>query len=142
MTINIACNWSLRRMWEQCRSLVVCNFTDTSEEHVTTTIRVLGRGTSRGNIRKFLPGYTPSLSVNVFKLTCVSSAKGRIRLYAHVFFRCYIYLGSFSPREGKRPRHEVDSSPPSSAEIKNMWSQTSILPVCLHGVNRGKIYPL
>jgi phage gpG-like protein len=66
MTINIACNWSLRRMWKQCRSLVVCNFTDTSEEHATTTIGVHGRGTSCGNSRKFLPGYTASLSEDVF----------------------------------------------------------------------------
>jgi hypothetical protein len=34
----------------------------------------------------------------------------------------------------KRPEHEVDHSPPSSAEIKNAWSYTSTPPIRLHGV--------
>jgi len=29
---------------------------------------------------------------------------------------------------------EADHSPPSSAEVKNAWSYTSTLPVCLHGM--------
>jgi hypothetical protein len=31
----------------------------------------------------------------------------------------------------KRPRHEANHSPPSSAEIKNAWNYTST-PPCLH----------
>jgi hypothetical protein len=29
---------------------------------------------------------------------------------------------------------EADHSPPSSAEVKNVWSYTSTPPVCLHGM--------
>jgi hypothetical protein len=29
---------------------------------------------------------------------------------------------------------EADSSPPSGAEIKNVWSYTSIPPICLYGM--------
>jgi hypothetical protein len=34
----------------------------------------------------------------------------------------------------KWPGREADHSPPSSAEVKNAWSYTSIPPVHLHGV--------
>jgi hypothetical protein len=34
----------------------------------------------------------------------------------------------------KRPAREADNSPPSSAEVKNAWSYTSITPIRLHGV--------
>jgi hypothetical protein len=34
----------------------------------------------------------------------------------------------------KRPGREADHSSPSSAEVKNAWSYTSTLPICLHGV--------
>jgi hypothetical protein len=34
----------------------------------------------------------------------------------------------------KRPGHEADHSPPSSAEVKNAWSYTSTLPIRIHGV--------
>jgi hypothetical protein len=38
----------------------------------------------------------------------------------------------------KRPRREVNYSPPSSAEVENEPSYTSIpLPPCFHGVGRG-----
>jgi len=40
--------------------------------------------------------------------------------------------GSFP--EAKKLGHEADVSPPSSAEIKQVWSYTSTPPVCLHGV--------
>jgi hypothetical protein len=36
--------------------------------------------------------------------------------------------------EVKRPGREADHSPSSSAEIKNVWSYTSTLPILLHGV--------
>jgi len=36
--------------------------------------------------------------------------------------------------EVKRPGHEADYSPPSSAEVSNAWSYTSIPPLRLHGV--------
>ena len=39
--------------------------------------------------------------------------------------------GVFS-RVVKRPRREVDHSPPSSAEVKNEWRDTSTPPICLH----------
>jgi hypothetical protein len=34
----------------------------------------------------------------------------------------------------KRLRREADYSPPSSAEVKNVWSYTSTPPIRLHGV--------
>jgi hypothetical protein len=34
----------------------------------------------------------------------------------------------------KQLGHEVDHSPPSSAEVKNAWSYTSTPPIRLHGV--------
>jgi hypothetical protein len=34
----------------------------------------------------------------------------------------------------KRQRREADHSPPSSAEVKNVWRYTSTLPIRLHGV--------
>jgi hypothetical protein len=34
----------------------------------------------------------------------------------------------------KRPGREADHSPPSSTDVKNAWSYTSIPPICLHGV--------
>jgi hypothetical protein len=34
----------------------------------------------------------------------------------------------------KRPGREADHSPPSSAEVKNAWSYTSIPLICLHGL--------
>jgi len=37
----------------------------------------------------------------------------------------------------KWPRHEADHSPPSSAKIKNAWSNTSAPPIRLHGVVLG-----
>jgi hypothetical protein len=36
----------------------------------------------------------------------------------------------------KQLKHEVNCLPPSSAEIKNEWSYTSALPVCLHSMDR------
>jgi len=33
----------------------------------------------------------------------------------------------------KRPRSEADNPPPSSVEVKNMWSYTSIPQIRLHG---------
>jgi hypothetical protein len=40
----------------------------------------------------------------------------------------------------KRQEGEVNHSPPSSAEVKNEWSFTHTPPVCLHDVNREKLY--
>jgi len=34
----------------------------------------------------------------------------------------------------KQLGHEADHSPPSSAEVKNMWSYTSVPPICLLGM--------
>jgi len=34
----------------------------------------------------------------------------------------------------KWPGHKADHSPPSSDKVKNVWSYTSTLSVCLHGV--------
>jgi hypothetical protein len=34
----------------------------------------------------------------------------------------------------KRPGREADHSPPTIAKVKNMWSYTSTLPICPHGV--------
>jgi hypothetical protein len=36
----------------------------------------------------------------------------------------------------KRPGHDVNHSPPYTAEVENKWSNTSTPPVCLHGLNR------
>jgi hypothetical protein len=40
--------------------------------------------------------------------------------------------------EVKRPGHEADHSPPSSAEVKNAWSYISTPPIHLHGVVLSK----
>ena len=37
----------------------------------------------------------------------------------------------------KRPGREADYSPPPSVEVENEWSCTSILSICLHGVDRN-----
>jgi len=42
-------------------------------------------------------------------------------------------LGALNPGI-KRPRREADHSPPSSAEVKNVFSYTYALPIRLHGV--------
>jgi hypothetical protein len=36
----------------------------------------------------------------------------------------------------KQSRCELDHKPPRSAQVKNEWSYTSNLPICLHGVDR------
>jgi hypothetical protein len=52
-------------------------------------------------------------------------------------------LGSLSPGV-KRPRHEADHSPSTSAGVKNAWSYTSTPPICLHGMvlseAQGQLY--
>jgi len=35
---------------------------------------------------------------------------------------------------GSFPGCQADHCPPSSADVKNVWSYTSIPPICLHGV--------
>ena len=42
------------------------------------------------------------------------------------------------PEVFPRPRHVVDHSPPSSTNVKNVWSNTSGPPVCLNGVDKDK----
>ena len=44
------------------------------------------------------------------------------------------YRGSFPGVQ--RPGRRVDHSPPSSPQVKNEWSYTSVTPISLHGVNR------
>jgi len=36
----------------------------------------------------------------------------------------------------KQTGHEVGLSPPSSAEVNNGWSNTSMLPTCLYGTHK------
>jgi hypothetical protein len=43
----------------------------------------------------------------------------------------WLPVSPFSTRE-KRPGREAFPTPLSGAEVKNMWSYTSILPVCGH----------
>jgi len=43
---------------------------------------------------------------------------------AHPASYLMVTVGTFA--EGKAARHEADHSPPSSAEVKNAWSYTSI----------------
>jgi hypothetical protein len=38
--------------------------------------------------------------------------------------------------EVKRPERDVDRSPPSSAEVKNKWSSTSISPIYIRSWHR------
>jgi len=40
-------------------------------------------------------------------------------------------VGSFP---GVWPGHEADHLPPSSTEVRNMWSYTLTPPICLHGM--------
>jgi hypothetical protein len=50
--------------------------------------------------------------------------------HTHLLFNRY--RGPF--KEVKRPRREVDPSPPSSAKVKNKWSHIFITPPCLHAM--------
>jgi hypothetical protein len=38
----------------------------------------------------------------------------------------------------RQPRHQVNHSPPSSAEVKNEWSYTSTPPLCFYSTDREK----
>jgi hypothetical protein len=64
-----------------------------------------------------------------------SSPKCPVRLLGPNGYRC-----SFPGV--KRPGREVNHLPPSSAEVKNVWSHTSTPPICLHGLDREKNLPL
>jgi hypothetical protein len=46
--------------------------------------------------------------------------------------------GSFP--EVKRPRRDVDHTPPARAEVTNKWSYTSTPPICLYNVDRENFY--
>jgi len=50
------------------------------------------------------------------------------------------WVPAYFPR-GKWSGYEVDLSPPSAARIKNVWSHTSALPICLHS-GHGQLYCL
>jgi len=39
----------------------------------------------------------------------------------------------------KRPRRVADHSPPSSIEVRNKWSDTPTLPMCLYDVHRDNV---
>ena len=39
----------------------------------------------------------------------------------------------------KWPGHEIDHSPPSSAEVKDEWSCISAAPLCLHDMDRNNL---
>jgi hypothetical protein len=47
------------------------------------------------------------------------------------FTACFFYRGAVSAAV-KGPEREASHSPPSSAEVKNVWSYTSTLPVRLN----------
>jgi hypothetical protein len=49
------------------------------------------------------------------------------------------YLGSFLGVN--EPRHNVDHSPLSSADVWNEWSYTSTPSICLHVMDRDNFYP-
>jgi hypothetical protein len=44
-----------------------------------------------------------------------------------------------SLRGQRRPEREVNHSLPSSAQVKNEWSCTSTLAICLHGLGRESV---
>jgi hypothetical protein len=68
------------------------------------------------------------------------------------WFKSYIFLQNVPTGPGtrsascsmgtavKRKGRETDHSLPSSAEVKNEWSCTSILPIYLHGLDSDKEY--
>jgi hypothetical protein len=47
-----------------------------------------------------------------------------------------VYGRSFSGI--KKPKREVNHSPPSGVEVKSVWSYTSTPPISLYGVERDK----
>jgi hypothetical protein len=53
---------------------------------------------------------------------------------------CSVGTGCFL-QVAKRTGREVSHSSPSGAEFKNEWSCTSLLPKCIHGVDRVKFLP-
>jgi hypothetical protein len=61
------------------------------------------------------------------------NAKEQISLHYHPLHNIQWVSGALSLGV-KRPGHEADHSPPSSAEVKNAWSYTSTPPIRLHGV--------
>jgi len=40
----------------------------------------------------------------------------------------------------KRPRHEVNLSPPFSADVKNEWAHSSTPTICLHDVDKDEFH--
>jgi len=46
------------------------------------------------------------------------------------------WVPGFFPGGVKQTGHEVGLSPPSGAEVKDKSSNTSMLPTCLHGMQR------
>jgi len=71
----------------------------------------------------------------------IRRGRGRLQYYVSVLASFHhrvqtgpeAHLASYPIPEGKRPVREADHSPPSSLEVQNAWSYTSI-PTCLHGV--------
>jgi hypothetical protein len=69
--------------------------------------------------------------VNIF----ISSAKRPDRLWGPSSRLAYWVPGL------KRSGRDADQSPPSSAEVKNKWSYTSIPRICVRGVEQGQLVP-
>jgi hypothetical protein len=73
----------------------------------------------------------PPLLQCAFVVSC--SKKELEQLY--LIYPASYPIGTRGPFPGvKRPGREADHSPPSSVEVKNVWSYTSTPPIFLHGV--------
>ena len=76
----------------------------------------------------------PELQIPVEVLNFSPNYPDRVRGPPILLFNWY--LGSVSGIK----RTKCEFNPPSSAEIKNEWSYTSIPPICPHGVDINKFY--
>jgi len=85
-----------------------------------------------------IEAYTETFSLEM----CIESRQFRRIIYAsyevNIFFKVsqppiHCIPGALSLGL-KRPRREADHSPPSSAEVKNVWSYTVNSPIRLHVV--------
>jgi hypothetical protein len=50
-----------------------------------------------------------------------------------------LLLSGYRGGGGKGPQPEVDHTTPSNVEVKNEWSYTSALPICLQGMGRAAL---
>jgi hypothetical protein len=59
---------------------------------------------------------------------------GIFSLHNHIQTVSGAHPASYPMETGDSSGHDGDYSPPSSEEVKNVWSYTSTPPICLHSM--------